>query len=247
MSFASHLRKDVGRTLRDRKGMALALLLPAGVLAIYSSLDLDAFAAAGRDPDAFILVISTSLPALLAASTALVEERRLGTFGRLARSPARAVSVVAAKLGAGLLVSVLQGLVLLALAAFLLGKNASHVGPGFLPLLLLLVLNGLAAYALGLFISSIVSTEAQATQLTSLALLVMITLAGFLQPLHQIGGAVGIVAAPLPMALGYATVKGFFDGEGLLPETAFFVVDALVLVALAGLIARWRASAAREA
>lgn len=239
MSFASHLRKDVGRTLRDKRGMALALLLPAGVLAIYSSLDLGAFAAVGRDPDAFILVISTGLPALLAASTALVEERRLGTFARLARSPAKAVAVVSAKLGAGLLVSVLQVTVLLALATFLLGTNARAVGPNAGALGLLLVLNGMAAFALGLFISSIVSTEAQATQLTSLSLLVMITLAGFLQPLAQIG-TVGAMAAPLPMALGYSTVKAVFEGRGIIPDAAVFIVVILVLVGLAAVLARRR-------
>lgn len=240
MSLASHLRKDVGRTLRDRRGLALALLLPAGVLLIYSSLDLGTFAAVGRDPDAFILVISTSLPALLAASTTLVDERRLGTFARLARSPANALAVVGSKLGSGLVVSALQVAVLLALAPFLLGTHADEVARTLAPLALLLVLNGMAAYALGLLISSLVTTETQATQLTSLSLLVMITLAGFLQPLDQIG-AMGTAAAPLPMALGYTTVKGLFDGAGVVADAAFFVVDILVLVGVAALVARWRA------
>lgn len=239
MSFASHLRKDVGRTLRDRRGIALAILLPAGVLVIYSLLDLATFNAFGRDPDAFILVLSTSFPALLSASTMLVEERRLGTFARLARTPAQTLGIVAAKLAAGLVVSAIQVATLLALAPLLLGASASAVLPNLPTLATLLLLNSLAAYAFGLFLSSLVSTEAQAMQLTSLSLLVMLTLAGFLQPLTEIG-AVGTFAAALPMALGYASVKGAFEGAGAGLEGPFFVLDILVLLFAATLFARLR-------
>lgn len=237
--LSSHVRKDIGRALRDTRGVALAALLPAVILVIYNALDLDAFSAFGRDPDAFILAVSTAFPALLASSTALVEERRLGTFGRLGRSPASFLQVVASKSIAGLVIVAIQALVLLALAPFLLGHTSAQVVPVLPQLFALLVLSGLSAHALGLLVSSLVSSEAQAMQLTALGLLVMLTLSGFLQPLNEIG-SVGAVAEALPVSLAYAALKALFLGRSFAEQAAFFVVDVLVLVTLAAFIARLR-------
>lgn len=239
MALSSHLRKDLGRTLRDRRGVVLAALLPAVILGIYSALDLDAFSAFGRDPDALILALSTAFPALLSSSTALVEERRLGTFGRLGRSPASFFEIVASKSISGLVIVAVQALVLLALAPFLLGHARSETIALLPPLFLLLLLSGLAAHAFGLLISSIVSTEAQAMQLTALALLVLLTLSGFLQPLGEIG-RVGAFAEALPVSLAYASIRSLFLGRGYAEQVAFLLIDVVLLVTLAALLARLR-------
>ena len=84
-------------TFRDWKSLAVALALPAIILVAYARLDLSVIPASGRNPDALILVISTAFPVLLVASTSMVAERRMGTFGRLARSPASIFHVVASK------------------------------------------------------------------------------------------------------------------------------------------------------
>lgn len=239
MSLATHVRKDVGRAFRDWRGLAIALSLPMVILAIYHLLDLAPLGQAGRDPDAFILVVCTSFPALLASSTALVEERRLGTFARLARTPARTIEVVAGKAIGAAAVLVLQVGILLLVAPHLLGKSAASVTHDAVGLFALLFLNALAATSAGLLISSLVSTEAQAMQLTALVLLTMLVLSGFLEPLDEIP-RVGGVARVLPMASGYSGLKSYFAYSSIVGPFVILAVDCVALVLLAALVARLR-------
>ncbi|HWH07638.1 MAG TPA: hypothetical protein VNX21_00465, partial [Candidatus Thermoplasmatota archaeon] len=64
---------------------------------MYAALDIGGMVWAGRNPTAFIFVLSAGLPALLMASGALVHERRLGTLPRLARAPANLYAFLVSK------------------------------------------------------------------------------------------------------------------------------------------------------
>lgn len=239
MSVWSHVRKDVGRAVRDWRGLTIAIVLPLVILLIYHALNLAAFSKFGRDPDAFILVLSTSFPALLSSCTSLVEEHRLGTFARLARTPARMLEIVGSKAIGAFVILLLQVIVILLAAPFLLGKGTQTVAHDPVALGVLLLLNALAATCLGLTISSVVTTDAQAMQLTAMLLLIMLVLSGFLQPLDQIG-RIGAFAEFLPMALGYSGITAYFQYGQLGVVLIFLAVDTIVLILLATIFARLR-------
>lgn len=232
MSLFAHLDKDLRLYLRDFKGLLIALLLPAIIISIYSFLNLRDIARSGRDPDALILVLSTAFPVVLVASGSLVQERRSGTFQRLVRTPANVFSLVLSKTAAALVVLALQVGVILLVGSAVLG---SKVIEGALGLAVVLLCTGFAAHALGTLLSASVSTETQASQLTALLLLLMLTLSGFLQPLNQLG-TLGKVASYAPVARGYDGIASVLGGHGFITESAVLVIVGVVLLGLAGII-----------
>lgn len=221
MSLASHLEKDLRLVFRDAKGLLIALLLPAVIISFYSLLNLRDIARSGRDPDALILVLSTAFPVVLVASGSLVSERRAGTFQRLARTPANIYALVMSKTISAFLLLGLQVGVILLVGSLVLGAKMLDAPVG---LAVVLLATGFAAHALGTALSAAVSTETQASQITALLLLLMLTLSGFLQPLDQLG-TVGLVASYAPVARGYTGVAEVLGG-------AAYSFDALVLVAI---------------
>jgi ABC-type transport system involved in multi-copper enzyme maturation permease subunit len=232
VTLASHLAKDVRLSLRDWRSLVVALAVPPVILFAYARLDLHDFVTSGRSADAFILVLSATFPLLLVASGVIVQERRLGTLQRLARSPANLFAFFVSKLLAAALLLVAQVVVILLAAWLLVPTAAPAVAAHPMELGALLLLSGLGSYALGLLVSAAVGTEAQASQVTAMALLLMLTLSGFLQPLSD-AGALGAVAAYSPVALGYAGGKALLDqarGAGE-PVALLSVTVGLVLVA----------------
>lgn len=232
MSLASHLDKDLRLVFRDAKGLLIALLLPAVIISVYSLLNLRDIARSGRNPDALILVLSTAFPVVLVASGSLVLERRAGTFQRLARTPANIYALVVSKTLSALLLLALQVGVILLVGSAVLGPRILEAP---LPLALVLLATGFAAHSLGTALSAAVSTETQASQLTALLLLLMLTLSGFLQPLDQLGN-VGLVASYAPVARGYTGVAQILDGASYSVDAVVLVAIGAVLLAVAGIV-----------
>lgn len=240
MTLASHLAKDARLAARDWKGVALVLALPVVILGVYALLDLRELSRSGRSPDAFILVLSSALPALLMASGTLVQERRLGTLPRLARSPANLFAFLASKSLSASALFCAQALVILGAAAALLpeGGPAARAHP-FLVLVLVL-LTALASHALGLLLSALAATETQASQLAALAFLLMMTLSGFLVRLADVP-RLGAVSGWLPVALGYAGLEAVLKESAGGGEPLALLNVTLVLLLLAGAVCAWRA------
>lgn len=237
IDVGSHLRKDLRIVLSDVRGATLAVLLPVVILATYARLSLADLAASGRDPNAFILVLSVSFPILLVSSTAIVIERRMGTLQRLTRSPANLAAVVVSKLITGSLAVLVSSLLAVAMAALLV--PGAHVQDHLAQSLAILWCAGVAALALGIAVSSIVRSEAQALQLTAMAFLVMFTLSGFLQPLSGLG-FLGKLGSVTPIALGYQGLQAGLGPESngtgyVFPLLAF--AFCLTAVAIAATIA----------
>lgn len=232
MSVASHVGKDLRLIFRDRKGLGIALLLPVVILSAYSVLNLREIAASGRNPDAFILVLSVGFPVLLIAGGSMVAERRAGTFQRLSRTPANMFSVVLAKSLSALALLTLQVLVIVFVSLWAL-EGRTAIAPVLLGLVLLAT--GLASHALGTLLSATVSTETQASQLTAMLILLMLTLSGFLQPLDQLG-TLGHVARFAPVALGYVGSTAVLAGEAATAEVALLAAVAAAFLVGAGLV-----------
>ncbi len=233
-----HLAKDARLLLRDRKGLAIAVLLPAVIVLVYSRLNLALLVKSGRNPDAFILTLATAFPVLLVATTALVAERRAGTFQRIARSPASMMQFVASKSLAATALLTTQVVALFGVSAILMPDRVLSAPAGLVAVLLA---TGLAAHSFGILLSAAVTTEAQASQLTALLFLLMLTLSGFLQPLDQLG-SLGAVAAYSPVALGYAGASRVLAGASGAGEVLSLVVASAIFLTISGVLSRARAS-----
>ena len=154
----------------------------------------------------------------------------------LSISPANVFFVIASKTMIASLLLALQTVIIVLAAVLFLASNTSGVAERTEELALLLLLAGISAQTLGLFVSSIVTTETQAMQLTSLLFLLMFILSGFLQPLDELG-AIGTYAGVSPLALGYAGTKATIEGSGGLGYALSMAGVAATLVILSTLVA----------
>lgn len=236
MSFTGHFRKDFRLIFRDPKGLFLGLLVPALTLLVYSALDLSAWATGGRNPDAFILTLAVSFPSLLLAKSAIIDERKQGTFQRLSKSPTTMASFVGSKSLGALLLIILQVGVIFLVSIWTLSADLLEVAAVLGPTL---VLTGLASHGLGLVISSLCRTENQASHFTSLALLLMLVLSGFLRPLEGLG-LLGRVAELSPMALGYSSSSGSLAGDLIVGGLSLLGLVYVALLTVAAVVTHLR-------
>lgn len=246
MRFNAHLRKDIRLILRDWRSFLLALALPVLIIFAYQTMDLGTISASGRNPDAFILALASAFPVLLGASRALVQERADGTLQRVTRSPADLIGLVVSKTLSATVVILPQVATLVLVSLLLLGHAWQAPVSSAGPLFLVLSVVALTSHAVGVFVSACVSTDAQAMQVVALALLLMVTLGGFLQPLGDLG-LVGAIASWQPVAIGYATSSSVLT-DGTAVDGGLSIADGMMRAAavsmgallMAGLVTRLR-------
>ncbi len=227
-------------TARRGENVLVTLILPVVVFVFFASVGV-APAAPGRSVD-FLLpgslalaVIATSL-VNLGISTAY--ERGYGVLKRLGGSPLTRTNLVAAKIGAMLIVEFLQVVLLVAIAALVLDWNA---GPGFSPALLLLALvAGTITFAgLGLLMAGALRAEATLALANALFIAALL-LGGILVPVDQLPSPLATVAGVLPAAaLADAFRVALGSGADAGPPLAVLAAWGGGAVALAVRTFRW--------
>ena len=220
--------------------MLVTAVVPAVILVFFGSVDVLPLAS-GRSVD-FLLPGSLALgivaASLVSLGIATAYERSYGVLKRLGGSPLTRANLLTAKIGAVLVVELLQASLLFAIAWLLLGWRP---GPSANPALLLAVMVlGTAAFAgLGLLLAGTLRAEATLALANALFLATLL-LGGVIVPVDQLPGALNVLASLLP---GAALTEAFrialgAGGDALRP-LAILTTWGIVAAAASTRIFRW--------
>jgi ABC-2 type transport system permease protein len=160
-----------------------------------------------------IIGVLLSITMIVIASIALVRERERGTLEQLVVTPIGKTSLMLGKIIPFLLVGYIQITLILLLGRLLFdvpirGSVAS--------LYLIAMPFVVASLGIGLFISTVVSTQAQAMQLGFLFLLPNILLSGFMFPREAMPALAQWIGAALPLTYFLEVLRGILlKGSGL--------------------------------
>jgi ABC-2 type transport system permease protein len=180
-----------------------------------------------------IIGVLLSMTMIVIASIAIVRERERGTLEQLVVTPIGKTSLMLGKIVPFLLVGYVQITVVL-----LLGGILFHVPVrGSLADLYLVALPFIvASLAIGLFLSTLVKTQAQAMQLGFLFLLPNILLSGFMFPREAMPAPAQWIGAVLPLTYFLRVLRGILlrgtGFEAFWREAAMLVGFSVVLIAL---------------
>ena len=181
-----------------------------------------------------IIGVLLSITMILIASMSVVRERERGTLEQLVVTPIDKTSLMIGKMAPFLIIGYVQiGVILV------LGKLLFKVPfQGSVPLLFLMALPFiLASLALGLFISTLVRTQAQAMQLGFFFMLPNILLSGFMFPREAMPDVAQWISAVLPLTYFLRVLRGILlKGVGLgalWPEVLALTGFTVVLMAMA--------------
>ena len=180
-----------------------------------------------------IIGVLLSMTMVVIASIAIVRERERGTLEQLVVTPISKTSLMLGKIVPFLLVGYVQISIILAL-----GRLLFHVPiRGDLATLYVVALPFIiASLAIGLFLSTLVSTQAQAMQLGFLFLLPNILLSGFMFPREAMPAPAQWVGAALPLTYFLRALRGILlrgtGWESFWREAVTLVGFSVVLVSL---------------
>ena len=188
-----------------------------------------------------IVGVLLTITMIVIASIALVRERERGTLEQLVVTPIGKTSLLLGKIVPFLLVGYVQITVILLLGRVLFGVPVR----GSIPQLYLAALPFIvASLAVGMFISTLVGTQAQAMQLGFFFLLPNILLSGFMFPREAMPDAAQWIGAALPLTYFLKILRGILlrgvGLEALWKEAAVLAGFATVLIALS--VVRFRKS-----
>jgi ABC-2 type transport system permease protein len=188
-----------------------------------------------------IIGVLLSITMIVIASIALVRERERGTLEQLVVTPIGKTSLMLGKIIPFLLVGYVQITVILLLGRLLFDVPIrGSVATLYLVALPFVVAN----LAIGLFVSTVVSTQAQAMQLGFLLLLPNILLSGFMFPREAMPEPAQWIGAALPLTYFLEVMRGILlKGTGLRllwPEALALVGFSVGLIGLS--VARFRKS-----
>jgi ABC-2 type transport system permease protein len=197
--------------LRNGEQLLLAVIIPVIVLVGgVQGADRIGISLAHRPVDVFtpgVLALAVMSTAFTSLAIATGFERRYGVIKRLGASPLPRSGLLAGKVGALLLVEVLQVVVITAVG-LLMGWDPQ---PGILGAVLALVLGTAAFASLGLFLAGALRAEATLAAANLIYLLLMAGGAVVL-PLSAYGSFGGVVQWLPSGALGDAMRDAFIDG-----------------------------------
>jgi ABC-2 type transport system permease protein len=212
---------------RDHRTLALALLAPGALLALFSYV-LDA------QPQTFgrigvpLIGIFPLILMFLISSIAMLRERTSGTLERLMSMPIAKLDLL---LGYGLafgLLATLQTLVTSAVAFGLL--DVGNDGPVW-AVVGLAVTNALLGMALGLFLSAFATSEFQAVQFMPVVIIPQLLLAGLIVPRDAMPTVLEHVSDFLPFTYAYEALAKV-AADDLDARLWFDVVVVLVCVVI---------------
>jgi ABC-2 type transport system permease protein len=225
---AAQLTMELRLTLRRGENLLATLVLPALLLALFAAVPLlppHAGVAADR-PAVESLLPSVLAVAIVAAGLvnlgiATSFERGHGVLKRLGGSPLPRGGLIAAKIGAVLIVEAVQMVLLVGVAALVFGWTPGTSGS---PLVIAAAaaLGTLAFAALGLLLAGTLRPDVTLAVANGLFVVGML-LGGLLVPAEQLPGILGDVAAVTPTAaladalrIGFAAAPGDASGPLLL-------------------------------
>jgi ABC-2 type transport system permease protein len=188
-----------------------------------------------------IIGVLLSITMIVVASIALVRERERGTLEQLVVTPIGKTSLMLGKIIPFLLVGYVQITVILLLGRLLFDVPIrGSVATLYLVALPFVVAN----LGIGLFVSTVVSTQAQAMQLGFLLLLPNILLSGFMFPREAMPEPAQWIGAALPLTYFLEIMRGILlKGTGLRvlwPEALALVGFSVGLIGLS--VVRFRKS-----
>jgi drug efflux transport system permease protein len=188
-----------------------------------------------------IIGVLLSVTMIVIASIALVRERERGTLEQLVVTPIGKTSLMLGKILPFLLVGYVQITVILILGRLLFRVPIQ----GSVATLYLIALPFVVAcLGIGLFISTVVSTQAQAMQLGFLFLLPNILLSGFMFPRAAMPEPAQWIGAALPLTYFLKVMRGILlkgvGWDGLWREAAVLAGFAVGLIGLS--VVRFRKS-----
>lgn len=175
-----------------------------------------------------LVAIITTIGCLIVTALSVAREREEGTFDQLLVSPLTPAYIMAGKAVPGVLVAFLQGSFIALAARWVYGVPFT----GSLPLLLVGLLGyGLALSGIGLFISSLSSTQQQAFLGVFCFMVPAVILSGYVTPIENMPTVLQWFAAINPLTYCILIVKGVFL-KGLGFAGAWAYLWPLLLIAL---------------
>lgn len=147
------------------------------------------------------------LTCLITTSIAIARERELGTFDQLLVSPMLPLEILLGKASAGVIVGVLEGLLMLVAGVFFF--EVPFMG-SFLLFLFSLFVFICSICGIGLFISSISSTQQQAMLGTFTFMVPSVLLSGFATPIENMPEWLQWVSYGIPLRYMLVISKGIF-------------------------------------
>jgi ABC-2 type transport system permease protein len=198
---------------RRGENLLAQFVIPAGALVVLSAIDVGG--SGGRPVDRALpasIALAVIAAALVSLGIATAYERSYGVLKRLGGSPAGTSVLVASKTLGVVVIEAVQLVLLIALAAGLLGwspgpgANAGLLGAG-------LVLGTVAFAGLGLLLAGTLRAEATLA-LANLLFVLALALGGIAVPLDRLPPALGAVAAALPPAALVQVLSVGLGGTG---------------------------------
>jgi ABC-2 type transport system permease protein len=238
-SIAARFGAELRLTARRGENVLATLVIPAAVLVFFVSLGVPDLP--GQPVDFLLpgtLALAVVASGLVSLGIATAYERQYGVLKRLGGSPLGRGPLVVAKVGAVLVVEALQAILLVTIAATLLGWSPGAVD---VPLLVLALVLGTAAFAgLGLLLAGTLRAEAVLALANGLFLACLL-LGGIVQPADALPVPLDALAAALPAAaLAEALRIALGSGAGdALGPLAVLAAWAIVAPAAAAATFRW--------
>jgi ABC-2 type transport system permease protein len=235
----AQLEMELRLTARRGENVLVTAVVPLVVLVFFSSVGFPSVASRPIDlllPGSLALaVVATSLVSL---GIATAYERSYGVLKRLGGSPLTRASLLAAKIGAVLVIEALQAGLLLLVAWLVLGwRPIAAINPILLGAVIAL---GTVTFAgLGLLIAGTLRAEA-ALALANALFLATLLLGGIIVPVDDLPGLLGDIAGLLPgAALSQATGMAIGSVGDAIRPVAILAAWAIGAVVLAARTFRW--------
>lgn len=201
-------------TARRGENLLAIAVIPAAVLVFFSTATVVSVPGASGVESLLpgSLALAVIAAGLVNLGIATAYERSYGVLKRLGGSPLGRTGLVAAKIGSIAIIVALQTIVLVAVAAGLLGWEP---GPGWSPVLVFLALAlGTATFAgLGLLLAGTLRAEATLALANGLFLAALL-LGGIIVPTSSLPPALGALAEFLPAAALSELLRVGLGGEG---------------------------------
>lgn len=177
-----------------------------------------------------LIGVLLTLTMILITSLSITRERERGTLEQLVVTPVGKTSMMLGKIIPFVLVGYVQMTVVLLLGRFLFGVPVR----GSLPVLYGITFAFMmASLGLGLFVSTVARTQAQAMQLGFMLLLPNILLSGFMFPREAMPAPIRWASALLPLTHYLQVLRGVLLRDAALPS---LLPDAAVLLLMAAVI-----------
>ncbi|THJ75877.1 ABC transporter permease [Candidatus Frankia alpina] len=239
--FAAQTRLELILTLRRGESVLLTMIIPVGLLAFFTAVDVLP-SGAEKSVDFLVpgvLALAVMSTAFTGQAIATGFERSYGVLKRLGATPLPRSILLAGKTAAVLAVEVIQ-LVLLVAVGFALGWDPAG-GAGAVPSVLALLVLGTAAFSgLGLLMAGTLRAEATLAAANGVYLLLLL-IGGVVFPLSKLPGWLRAIAEVLPTAAlsdGLRDVLADGSGPGV-RNLVVLAVWAMVTLGLAARTFRW--------